>query len=478
MIRKKTLLIVFFLSLFIFQQTQVSAKFFPGMGNLSSNPYPMNTGLPTTVLVYMYEFDPITGDPTFNLCDDDSAKLGCVETGSNFTYPPDSPYVTFPYGGVNPISVDIENYYLKNVLPREMNVAENYPTLAALQAQTLAARSIADWKTRAFGAINFDNTTRMQVFVPGSYEKYKNPNDPDAALQIQGWIYDAITSTNGQYLSYNGNGESIDAEFGSDMFGNTNDEPAQDYLESIEDPISESCDAGNNSFGGYGMSQKGAIRWSKGDQCAGTGSQPWPVRWTDYRQILVHYYTGIDILNGSGGKVAPDDRWNLLWHDAPVGAEANPNNPIGFQVQLQNTSTSGWGENDVILGYQWTPKNAQAIPGNWTDAVYIPAAGKGEDKTFTASNIMSPSNGGEYTLHLDLRHQNGSWFSNAGWPDAAININITGATATPTTTSTLIAAASFTPTVISIPSYTPTATITPTPAEGEWVRLGTWDNIG
>jgi hypothetical protein len=27
--------------------------------------------------------------------------------------------------------------------------------------------------------------------------------------------------------------------------------------------------------------------------------------WTDYRQILVHYYTGIDILQGEGGGIHP-----------------------------------------------------------------------------------------------------------------------------------------------------------------------------
>jgi len=119
------------------------------MGNLSSNHFPHSVGLPTKVLVYMYEFTD-DGKPTDFLCGQFSFQLGCVESFSDFSYPPDSPYVTFPYGGVNPILVDVENYYLKNVLPREMNVAENYPTLAALQAQTLAARSIADWKTRAF----------------------------------------------------------------------------------------------------------------------------------------------------------------------------------------------------------------------------------------------------------------------------------------------------------------------------------------
>lgn len=421
---KKYLFTTFFLLLFVFQQTQAYAKISPNMGDLFSYQSPQASGLPDKVLVYMYQFTE-GGDPTSDRCRDQDTTLGCVESFSNFTYPPDSPYVTFPYGGVNPILVDVENYYLKNVLPREMNVAENYPTLAALQAQALAARSIADWKTRAFGSINFDNTTRMQVFVPGSYEKYKNPNDPAAALQIQGWISDAITSTNRQYLSYNGNGESIDAEFGSDMFGNTNDEPAQYYLEAIKDPISEACDAGNNSFGGYGMSQKGAIRWSLGNQCANpnAGNSPWPVTWTDYRQILAHYYTGIDILDASGVKVAPDDRWNLLNYTVPNGTTVNAGSSLNVNLTLQNTSTTNWADKPVIVGYKWRETDS------WTDVPNAPVQNlqKGastEPPLSLSLSIPVPTDlSGTSTLYLDLRRQNdsNSWFSLAGWPDAKIS---------------------------------------------------------
>ena len=88
------------------------------------------------------------------------------------------------------------------------------------------------------------------------------------------------------------------------------------YLTRVEEPIS-GCDI-YDAIHAWGMSQRGAIRWAKGNQCAGSGNQPWPVRWTDYRQILAHYYTGIDFLDGSGVEFAPDDRWNLLHHDAPA----------------------------------------------------------------------------------------------------------------------------------------------------------------
>ena len=434
---KRILMVVFFLSLFVFQQAQA------GIGvpsNIKNNlPQPIlakTNGLPTQVYVTMLRLDIRNGAPLedpitheYIKCLSEDFAYGCTE------YYGVSPTEFYPYGNINPVLVDVESVYLPNVLPREMDVVTNPPMPAALQAQALAARTIADWKYRAnfvnYGYNYIDNSTNNQIFIPYSY-KYYAPNDTVREL-----ISDAITSTNGQYLSYNG--ESIDAEFSNDIDNPTGQGSWSDNLVSVQDPISVNppCDldpVGN----GLGMSQKGAIRWAKGNQCAGSGDQPWPVTWADYRQILVHYYTGIDILNGSGNKVAPDDRWNLLWHEVPFNAETDPNIPIDFQIQVQNTSILDWGNNEVELGYQWTVKNAPAAPGSWTGTnIYVPAASKGEDKTFTASNIMSPSDGGDYTLHLDLRHNNGSWFSNGGWPDARIDISITGGTATPTATSTL-----------------------------------------
>jgi len=151
-------------------------------------------------------------------------------------------------------------------------------------------------------------------------------------------------------------------------------------LISVSDPISnngnalpENCKAINNGNLEYpyapfleGMSQKGAIRWSLGDQCTagGNDSTKWSVTWTDYRQILVHYYTGIDILNASGGKVAPDDRWNLLSHDNfgnPIGTVPQLVSGTSYSIELniQNTSTSDWNPHDIEIGYQWVPLDAQ-----------------------------------------------------------------------------------------------------------------------
>jgi hypothetical protein len=350
---KNILLVVFFLSLFVFQQAQASAK-----RPLVENPSGINLSPASIPLdhiwVWVFHLNPNNGE-LMNIppipCYYQDPEFGCAEVGG------------YPYEP-NPIYIDIENDYLPDVLAREMDVAVNYPTLEALKAQVLAARTVATWKAitpgQYYGQSNYiNNSTDYQVFIPGSYDSYKNPNDPAAAQQIQGWISQAVSETQGQYLSYNGSDETIDAEFGGDFIGQSVPEGSKSYLISIQDPISTTC--ANNIYNGWGMSSAGAIRWSRGNQCATEQNTPWPIKWDDYRQILVHYYTGIDILDANGAKVAPDDRWNLLWHSIP--SQMSSGSSYSVDLWLQNTSTTEW--TDAKLGYQWI--DAQSQPSAWVE---------------------------------------------------------------------------------------------------------------
>jgi hypothetical protein len=341
--RTKILFLLFIFALSIFQQRQeVNAQNLPSADNSSSNHSPQASGLASTVIVYMRHINNdgvIVGTGTSSYCAyKDGEDTGCVEQGSGLIYPPVNQYITFfvecqeghpndpNYCSNNPIKVDIENYYLKNVLPREINVAENDPPLAALKAQALAARSIADWKAKQYWGYDefnsIDNSTDFQVFKPGSFEAY-HVADEAKANEIKNRITQAIQETSGEYLYYADvhNKLSLDAEFGSDVVGHTEPEGTKYYLIRVEDPISTTCDVPPTPiYSGWGMSQKGAIRWSLGNQCAAGGddSTKWSVAWdgdNGYKQILAHYYTGIDILDGGGNPVAPDDRWNLLWHN-------------------------------------------------------------------------------------------------------------------------------------------------------------------
>lgn len=279
-----------------------------------------------------------------------------------------------------------------------------------------------------------------------------------------------MNATQGQYLS-NGpdaNGiRTIDAEFSSDIEGSSGD-GGQTYLMSVQDPIS-TCDL--RPYGnGWGMSQRGAIRWARGNVCPNGVGAVWPVKW-NYQQILAHYYTGIDILDANDTKVAPDDRWNLISHTIPLDANRMGNANAGdirqFDITLQNTSTQNWADNNTEIYYQWTAKGVPAT-GQWIkfDGVSVQATNRGNPlSSITGLPITVPSSGGDYTLHLDL-YRNGHWLSEQAlpWPNATIDIRVNGPIATPTAT-----APASTPT--SIFTQTPTVAATATTGPGGLIQL-------
>jgi hypothetical protein len=278
------------------------------------------------------------------------------------------------------------------VLAIEMNIDEIPPASEAFQAfkaQAVAARTVASWKAVHPGYILGEeggrtyinnSTTGYQAFIPGYYN--------DSQVANKSLILQAISDTPGQYLSYFPDGTNpddtrmtIDAEFGSDMLlatqtehQNPGDPPVdpfvpKGYLTGVQDPISTAdCFVSASGSHDYGMSQRGAMRWARGKTCPNGTGGAWPVSWTDYRQILAHYYTGIDILNGGGGKVTPDDRWNLLWHDnfgSPIGTPPTltSGTPASIQLKLQNTSSASspvW--DNMELGYQWV---SPAFTSDW-----------------------------------------------------------------------------------------------------------------
>jgi len=337
---KKFLLIVFLLMLFVFQQAQASTVI-PS----PENPAPASTSLRSDITVFLYLLDDRTGNFLTPLhpvqCDywnNDVGKFGCGDMNPNGD----------EYAG-NPEIINPENFYLDDVLATEMNLAQIPPEPEALKAQAVASRSVVTWKAEhqpaVTGTYSINNSRNYQVLNPGA-RKYGG---------YQSVIHDAVTGTQGQFLRYihscptdtnpNAVCDAIDAEFSSD-FAISVSEGSKDYLiGGIKDPITTTsnlpfpdgvCKPGvlANS---WGMSQLGAVRWAKGNTCPdGTGTD-WRIKW-DYKQILAHYYTGIDILNATSGKVAPDDRWNLLNYNLP-STTATVGTDFTVNVMLQNTST-------------------------------------------------------------------------------------------------------------------------------------------
>lgn len=175
---KKLLLVVFFLTLFVFQQVQAGG-IMPIMGNPQQiNSAPASTGiLYDTLYIYVYKLVPpdqinsgsVQIPPT--QCEWPNTDYGCgSEPPGNLREPE----------GFFHVAAD---YYLRNVLPSEMNFAEIIPdsNLEALKAQAIASRTHASWKSanspqevvrQTFNVIN--NSTQFQVFVPGTYNSYPN----------------------------------------------------------------------------------------------------------------------------------------------------------------------------------------------------------------------------------------------------------------------------------------------------------------
>jgi len=198
---KKMLLVVFFLTLFVFQQVQAGATIPP-----VENPSQINLASANAPLDHIWVWVLHLVDPTGEVaiprtpCWTGDTTYGCAEVGSGGYQDPQ-----------NPVYIDIENDYLPDVLAREMNVVENNPTLEALKAQALAARTVATWKAVTPGQYDgqsnyINNSTQYQVFIPYSYEYYTNPDNP---VGVQQMISTAVSSTSGQYLSYKGDGKTI-----------------------------------------------------------------------------------------------------------------------------------------------------------------------------------------------------------------------------------------------------------------------------
>ena len=432
---KKILLIVFLLMLFVFQQAQASAVI-PS----SKNPVPANTSLRSTITIYLYPLDTTGALASADLCKwPDDAKsqwnegtYGCGDMDPNGDG---------QFNASEPVNP--ENFYLDDVLATEMNLAQIPPEPEALKAQAVASRSVATWKAEhqpwaGTGTNSINNSSSYQVLNPGA----RNIGGHQSV------IHDAVTGTQGQFLRYimscptdanpQAQCDAIDAEFSSD-FAVSASEGSKDYLiGGIKDPITTTsnlpfpdgvCQPGviANS---WGMSQLGAVRWAKGNTCPdGTGTtwpvnMPSPIKW-DYKQILAHYYTGVEFKNDdTGAYFAPNDRWNLLKYDLP-STTATVGASFIVNVTLQNTSAANSNWSDVVIGYKWNDGTWAVLPNS------VSSTPLGNPPAELSLSIPVPAGlPTDSTLHLDLGHQIDSqtvhWFSaqDPAWPDAQIAVTV------------------------------------------------------
>lgn len=240
----------------------------------------------------------------------------------------------YPYSS-NPVTVNIENDYLLDVVPQEMSPAL-YSQPAALRSQAVVARSYLHWQI-GNSTIALNNSTQFQAFIPYSFEGLTlnstfNPND--ATIPCNSTNLDALQTTlcsansPRHYLAQDdGNPNALPAKalFFADVKNQTVDGTFdRPYLASVNEAISTACDA--DDFGpGYGLSQEGANRWARGHQCSYSGAPvvgnnapggQWSVRWIKPEQILFHYYTDVNLRDAGNNNAilsaSPQFRWNPL----------------------------------------------------------------------------------------------------------------------------------------------------------------------
>ena len=289
----------------------------------------------------------------------DEADLPCVRT------------VTLPYPyTTNPISIPIESDYLLDVVPLEMGT---YYHATALIAQAAAARSYA--YRAIYDGRTINNSTAFQAFIPYKFESLPtvsfpgNSEDPCASDNLntrQRIICDAVAP--GYYIAHDSKPEEYVpafAEFSADAWLRTVN-GGRVYLRGVEDPISSSCDA-NNYGHQRGMSQEGASRWARGNRCSysGAGNDPWSVRWDDARQILTHYYTGIQLRDSAGTRLTPDYRWAPLEIDWRSGSVSPPLLQPGetqlITFTVQNTGVFTWTGQVALAQFGWEDEEGAPV---------------------------------------------------------------------------------------------------------------------
>lgn len=365
----------------------------------------------------------------------------------------------FPYSDQGPIpSVGVENDYVLDVLSQEMGPAYENVTL---RAGAIAIRSFALQQREALGGTGFTNSFLHQVFIPYRFNTY-NPDYPGSTCGLpeplinrdQQKICDAVSPR--YYLSPDYNDYPARANHFSDIQFRTRDVSFdKPYLVGVEDPISGDvfpCEAVTPEPGviDFGMSQKGANRWARGNRCAIGEGIPWSVAWTHSEQILFHYFTRVHLRDADKDKkiISPDWRWNPLKIEWETQHEINgPPVMVAGQthvvpIQIQNTSIADWAcrvsdsHPDTPLGYRlryrWLNGSTVIYTSTGLPLCNVPA---GSARNELLQVYAPPGLSGLYTLRLDMYETlEDFWFSDGGWPPYDVTVRLMAPTPTPTAT--------------------------------------------
>lgn len=175
---------------------------------------------------------------------------------SGWVYPFSTNQVTVDIDGSAAYNGYTYNRYLRDVVAQETNPEAFHAK--AVHAQAIAARTYAYYHANAASETVIDNSTSYQVYVPFRYDSRKRyygdyRSVVEAAMQDQ--IYLVPFSSPPLYVL----AQYFDDRPASTLSGSTAN------LVAVADPISQSnCGSSANGHG-YGLSQKGASRWARGN---------------------------------------------------------------------------------------------------------------------------------------------------------------------------------------------------------------------
>jgi len=390
---------------------------------------------PMNITVQMYQlyeggslYEPLTP------CTYGNKNWGCTAFCDNYPYPGPCSSPSRPYTyTTSTVTVSIENDYLLDVIPQEMNPATFHPN--AIYAQAIAARTFAYFHIHNNRTIT--NSTDVQAFIPYKFESLfpatdpQYPNTPCASTNLntsQRTVCDATASR--YYITYYVQESPTFTEFFSDRQYHTESNPGFPYLLGVADPISIYPTDPAIDGHGRGLSQYGASRWARGNTCGDTryNCAPWSVQWLRYEQILVHYYTAIQLRDSNGTALLYTSyRWNALSQSVP--------SPMYYQsyavpIRLQNTSASTWTSYHYV-SYRWLNLDGSPVGEPYTAArVPVGALAPGADGTYIV-NIQPPTLSVPRPLILQwdmvyappyYEH----WFRDFGWPTQDVAVCVGG----------------------------------------------------
>jgi hypothetical protein len=403
------------------------------------------SGLPREPAEWCEDED--VSDDCFMSCRPGDTRFGCTAFCDDAAYlcpyvDDDPPIIeTYPYTQ-SIITIDFQTDYLLDVVPQELPPWYN---ATALKAQAVAARTYAFYHIdNPPTQIPYNNSVQFQAFVPLKFEAQypprisNNADDPCATTDLnegQQAICAAVAAPD--YMTHKN--APIRAEFASDAKKRTVSW-VFDYLRGVDDPISAKCDA--NDFGHLrGMSQEGASRWGRGHECSYAtapvldGNKPgldWSAQFVTRDQILTHYYTGIDVVDVEGTRVAPNQRWNLLVVDWDTTGNVPP--ALTFPqshsgvLWVQNTGTLTWTVETHAMLQTWTNGSHTFTTTTSLSREIVP--GVSINLPVVVNSLSAPVSG-DYTVKFEMAYKVGdAWvgFSTLEegftWPRYTTNVEV------------------------------------------------------